>query len=268
MIQLFYLLAACFIAIFPSSATSNEASCTAEEIAILEEVHDLVKPYLLPKNSPAHLTLDRIFSTNRVLANMKSLKKAGFNATPPRKFTKLLVATHTEFPGCFFKIYLDNQRYYQRTPEYKQWIQRIRGAELIRKEIKRKGWDHLFKVPKKWIYLLPALPVAARHTIPKYTILIEEDMVLMDRSANSARWRSDQISYELLSALFYLVQHLGLSDCLKLDNIPFSFDGKVSFVDTQTYNGSVNFELLYESLSPENKKVWQELSNLQKQGDH
>lgn len=214
------------------------------------------KIYLLPSDHHAKPILDEIFSQDRVLLNRKSLKKAGFEATKPRKFTRLIIARHDKLTGYIFKLYLDNQRYYKETPEHKHWIQRIKGANLIRGEIEKKGWNHLFKVPKKWIYALPSHPKAPEEFIAKNFILIEEDMDLLSNKENKKRWKSSQVSEEVLSALFHLVNTLGLHDCLKPDNVPFSKDSRVAFIDTQFYGDSVEMKQFGRFLSKKNKKFW------------
>ncbi|MGK5594912.1 MAG: hypothetical protein ACSNEK_06105 [Parachlamydiaceae bacterium] len=99
------------------------------ELAALKQGH----PYVLPKDHPIHVSLDALFSQSRATLNLKTLKKAGFQASKPRKFTKLIVAKHPSFPGYLFKLYLDAQRHYKDLPEYHYWAARIKGAQLVRK---------------------------------------------------------------------------------------------------------------------------------------
>ena len=245
-----------FIALIIISSDSGIAS----ESALSKEIRHSVQPYLLPAEHPTKIILDRIFSERRVLLNARNLKKAGFSASKPRKFTKLIIATHPQLPGYFFKLYLDNQRYYKDMPEYEQWILRVQGVTLIREEILKHDWNLLFKVPQKWIYMMPeGGPGCPPDFLEKYTILVEENMNLIKGVENARLWKSDDISYELLSALFLLVKNLGLHDCLKPDNLPFSTDGRVAFIDTQSYGESVDLKRLGNSLSYKNKKFWNEL---------
>jgi hypothetical protein len=76
-------------------------------------------------------------------------------------------------------------------------------------------------------------------------------MNIYDTTRNQQIWASDLVTYDKLDALFYIIQKHGFWDCAKPDNVPICKDGKIAFVDTQTYhNWPVRFEKLFEVLSP------------------
>lgn len=221
---------------------------------------DALKPYILRPDHPIKPRLDALFSQMRVTFNLKTLIKAGFAKTYPRKFTNLIVTKHPDIPGYVFKIYLDAQRYYKKRPEYDFWVLRIQGAQKIREAIESYGLQSLFKVPHKWIYILP------RQHLPKgypnkYCILVEEDMSILSREENKKAWASDRVTPELLNYLWILLKGLGLSDCAKPDNIPFSTDGCIAFIDTETFGDKkVKYKKLIPHLSASNQKHWKLLT--------
>lgn len=229
-------------------------------LTLTGNLRDDLQPYLLPDNHPAKPILDTLFSSTRVLKNLKSLEQAGFRKSKPRKFTHLIVTSHPALPGYIFKIYLDSQRFHSGEAEYEQWKLRINGANLIRQEILNRGFSSTMKVPQKWIYLLPDLPQPNGDYYPKYTVLFEEDMDLISSDENKKHWGSHQISAEFLTDVFHLLKDLGLEDCAKPDNIPFSHDGRIAFIDTQSYGKKrVLFKKMTKYLSEENQAIWKAL---------
>lgn len=226
-----------------------------------KEVLQEVAPYLIPENHPIKASLDNLFQSSRVILNLKSLRKAGFSKTKPRKFTKLLVTKHPDFPGYVFKLYLDAQRYYKNVPEHRLWIQRIQGAKRIREEIAKRGWEGSFVVPTKWIYALPENPKIKKGYVLKHFILVEDDMDLYSDKENARLWASDFVSEEKLLQLFEILETIGLHDCVKPDNIPFTKSGKIAFIDTQTFGKEVPYRRLKPHLSKTNGRFWKALTH-------
>jgi len=241
-----FLTCDCFATIYEKPADLDEA------------LWERLEPYFLPEDHPIRPILDRIFSASRVTLSGRTLKKAGFSPVKPRKVTHLIVTKHPDLPQYIFKIYSDAQRYYHGNPEYECWIERIEGAQNVRDEISRCGWSHLFSVPEKWIYPLPPEPSPPRHCIRKNFILVETDMELLSESDNKEMW--ENVDCFLLESLFHMLQELGLRDCAKIDNVPFTKNGRVAFVDTQTHHTwPIRFKSLLSSLSKESRKVWKAL---------
>lgn len=220
-----------------------------------------IKPYLIPNNHPIKKRLDAIFSQSRVLADWDSLMAAGFSALPPQPNTQIIVAKHPDLPGYVIKTYLDTQAYFRNRPEDYHWIRRIRGARLIQKYLKKYRYRNLLKVPKKWIYLLPTHPSFPQHQLQKKTLLIAEDMEIFDEKTNEALWGSEQVTTELLDALYKITTDLGLRDSAKPSNCSFSKDGKAAFVDTEIYHrNGVRYDKLTPHLSPTMRAYWEEMT--------
>lgn len=216
-------------------------------------------PYFLPESHPMKELLDAFFSRDRLLLNAKSMRKAGFTSLTPQKVTRLIVTKHPKLKGYVIKTYLDAQKARKNKSEGYYWLLRIEGANAIRSLIEEKGWQSSFKVPHKWIYPLPAEPSPPRHFQRINFLLIEEDMDIFDNKTNEQLWGSSAVTSELLEKLFYIIETLGLKDCPKPDNIPFSQDGKVAFVDTQTHHEwPINYKKLEQWLAPTMKSFWKE----------
>ncbi len=219
-----------------------------------------VAPYLIPDTHPLKPKLDAIFSQSRVLKSSSSMKKAGFINPYPKNFTQLVVTKHPDLKGYIIKAYLDCQSLGGNCAEQRYWIKRVQGADFIRSTIERNDWEHLFKVPVKWIYALPAKPAPSKDYSGRYFILVEDDMDIYDEKTNRKLWKSDTVSTEILDALLVILQENGLHDCVKTANIPFSKDGKIAFVDTQSHHEwPVPLTRLSALLSPANQKHWKKI---------
>jgi len=224
-----------------------------------DKTQEVVAPFLMDPQHPIRPILDKIFSYPDAILNLKTMEEAGFVRAKPRKFTQLIVTKHPEIPGYLFKLYLDAQSYHSEKPEHDYWILRIQGAEKIRQEIENNGLEGFFKVPHKWIYALPK-PCRIEGYQTKYYVLVEEDMEIFDEEVNKNLWRSEQVTSVHLDHLYSIVRKLGLKDCLKPDNIPFSIDGRIAFIDTQTFGEEhIKFKKLNRFLSKSNQAYWKTL---------
>jgi hypothetical protein len=52
-------------------------------------------------------------------------------------------------------------------PEHYYWIKQVRRARLVQESIRAHNYQHLLKVPEKWIYLLPDEPSPPPHMCVK-----------------------------------------------------------------------------------------------------
>ena len=237
-------------------------SCSAEGPSAADKA--MVRPFLLPKDHPIKPKLDALFGSTfgaeRATFSLETLEKAGFAKATPRKFTKLIVTRHDAFPGYIFKLYLDTQRYRKGMAEHHYWILRVRGAQKVSSIIASAGLEAQFKVPTKWIYALPKHPKPSKSYYPKYFILVEDDMFLLKDADNKSLWRSDYVTLSLLQSLHFILKQAGLYDCAKPDNIPFSYDGRIAFIDTETFDHeTVDWDPLIPYLSAKNKAYWKSL---------
>lgn len=224
-------------------------------LSVSPQVLERVKPYLLPEGHPAKKVLDQILE-GKPLQNEASFRKAGFQFKPRTDpMRQMVCGKHPRLKGYLVKTYFDIHTNIGK--EEFNWIQRIKGALQLRKEIKRHRFEHLMKVPKKWIYLLPDNPSIPRRRF----VLVVEDMEILKRSANLSAYYF-RMTREKLTALYTLITENLLIDSLYIDNIPFCKDGKIAFIDTEHYNATdqpLRLHLLTPSLCPPLAKHWQEL---------
>ncbi len=228
---------------------------------VSKSVWKSVKGYLIPDDHPVKQKLDDIFSSSRVLYDQDSMVAAGFDASLPQHHTQIIVAKHPELRGVVIKAYLDVQEHYKNKPEEYFWIKRIKGAGLIQKYIESHRYNHLFKVPKKWLYLLPDEPPPPENSMRKRFILIAENMELHDEETNESIWRSEKVDEQFLEAFYRVTTDLTLVDSAKPDNCPFSIDGKAAFIDTEWYQvGYVKYFKMTPYLSPSMQNYWKKLT--------
>lgn len=223
---------------------------------VSDVVWETAKPYFLPFNHPIKPKLDKIFASRPTL-NEHTLKRAGFKKTHPRPQSKLVVTTHKHLPGYWLKFFLDDQK---GVVDYTHLIHRIKGARSIQKTIERRGYKHLFKVPKKWIYPLPAEPSPpSGHR--KNFILVAEDMNVLSRKKNNSKWKSSAMTKELATAIYIVLKQNGLRDTIYPFNLPFSTDGKLAFIDTEYHHaGPVHFERMIRHFPSRLRVFWQQLT--------
>lgn len=215
-------------------------------------------PFFLPESHPMKEALDKIFNVKeRVTLNDKSLKKAGFKIVQKGEWSKMIVASHRYLDGYLVKLYTDDE------PDTIDWAKckdRVKGAKSAAVCISKNNWNHLFKVPQKWIYPLPADPSPPHEMKRKNFILIVEDMRLIPDDANVSRWASKEISKEQLKALYWLLKLEGLRDCVYPFNLPFSVDGRIALIDTEFHHEwPVPFSKLTKFLTGNAQKFWAEL---------
>lgn len=220
-----------------------------------------IQPYLLPEDHPVKPVLDEIFSSSRVIRDENTMEEAGFIEPHIRAFSHLVIGKHPDIKGYIIKTYLDVQTECNRgLPEHELWIERIKGSILIRDTIKTHIWEKIFKVPKKWIYILPDSPSPPFGFYRKNSILVEEDMDLCSHKRNEEIWNSEIVNRKLLKKFYYLITEVGLVDCAKPCNAPFSNDGKIAFIDTESFNEwPIRYKSLIKHLTPEMQVYWQKL---------
>lgn len=223
--------------------------------AVSPQILEKVRPYLLPDNHPTKKILDHLFA-NRPLLNEKIFQKNGFQYHPRREPEKqLLCAKHPKLKGYLIKTYLDTQLTIGK--EERNWMLRIQGAEQIRSSIARHGYQKLFKVPRKWIYLLPDNPSPPRRRF----VLIVEDMQVLEMPENIEAYFF-KMSRAKLDALYVLLTENHLIDSLYIDNIPFCRDGKIAFIDTEHFNVTdvpLRLHRIHPRLCPPLAKYWSNL---------
>jgi len=233
--------------------------------SITQESWDILYPYLLPSDSEIMRTLNDIFGRTRVTLNSDTMLKAGFTTGKAQEWSRIVVTKHKALPGYIFKIYLDDQGAKSDLRAQYFFEKRVRGSIAIQKYIDEKNLSHLFKVPRKWVYLLPETSLPKKKYSFKNFILVVEDMQILNKDENKKAWKGSQVNKDTLVALHNILKDVGLLDCSKIDNIPFSIDGKIAFVDTETSGQSfIPYSRLKKSLSSKMKHFWSDLTKYDK----
>lgn len=216
-----------------------------------------LKPYFLPEDLAVKKKLDQIFSKSRVLLNTNTVRQAGFKDPTPRGFTHTIVSKHPKLKGYIVKMFTDDQN----INDGESWKKRIDGAKLIKEAIQKQRYQNYFKVPKKWIYPIPQTSTAAG-PFRKNFILIAEDMKICNKKTNAKKWQSSFMGKKRLHAIYTLMNEHGLDDSGLANNLPFTYDGKQAFVDTERYQRwPIDFGKTNQFLSPKMKEYWMKLTN-------
>lgn len=231
---LYYL---CILLIFLTSEWSN-----AEETS----------NYFLPKEFIVHKKLKKIFERCKSSDfNSTTMTLLGFKLLPKKNKRKIFVGFHNEIKGYAVKFFNNP---HGKISEIDLFIKRIQGAELIRSYIEKNLLMDYFKVPKKWIWKIPNIKQM------RYLLLVE-DMDLLSSHANIKKWKKENFENTFLLNLYYIIKDVGLLDSLYIDNIPFSKDGKIAFIDTEHYSHKkIQFNILSYYLSEESKYKWEKIS--------
>ena len=244
----------------PLVASASKYLATAPNAKVTDQAWQEVLPFLLPEESEIKEKLDALFNDSRAILNSSSLKMAGFTTSRPQEFSLIVVTKHPSFPGYIFKIYLDNEKQKPDNKAQYYFLRRVKGACAIQKCIDENQLDAFFKVPKKWIYPLPAFEGQVKKYSHKNFILVVEDMEILSTKANIKAWKSSMVTKELLVGLHRITTEVGLVDCAKIDNIPFSKDGRVAFVDTESFGfPKVPLYRLKEVIPSHMRSFWSKL---------
>lgn len=215
-----------------------------------------VAPFLLPANHPARPILDQIFSKSRVTANLKAMKAAGFSTKGPSQWSHTVFGKHPKLRGFVVKMVGDDKH----LSEVEKFIKRIEGAKTAQEIIDRHGFNHLMKVPKKWLYALPQEPSPPPGSFRKNFILVAEDMEILKSKKNYPMWKSDAVTHELLNAVYILITEGGFNDSVQAFNIPFSEDGRLAIIDTELHHKwPIHYPTLSKFLNKEMQAYWQKL---------
>ena len=220
---------------------------------------ELLKPYFLPIDHPMKPALDEIFHNNRLVSNRESFINGGFLLFPPKGEGNLVVGRHEQLPGYLVKAYFDHQH----NCEWDNFYNRITGANSIRGSIAKHGFEHLFKVPEKWIYPLPPepSPLAEGEVFRKNFVLVVENMNVLSHHSSKKIFLS-KITPDMLDALFTIVTEEGLIDSVFSGNIPFNRAGQMNFIDTEHHHKwPVPYHHLIRYLNPDMQAYWQHLKD-------
>lgn len=216
-----------------------------------------IAPYLLPDTHPIKPALDRIFSGERAVRNVDALKDAGFHVITKGHWSDTVIATHSKADGYFFKLFTEDQVH---TNEITRLLARIKGAIYAQEIVSRHGWNKLFKVPRKWLYILPEDQTPIPGVPSKRVVLVAEDMRLLSKQESYKKWKQANFDKKLFKAVFQVLTEGGFSDSSYAFNLPFAKDGRIALIDNDKYNKRpIPFHNLFRYLHPDLKKYGEKL---------
>lgn len=177
--------------------------------------------YLLPKDHPLQEKLSCLFQDEQMFESRYSWQRNGFVVLGRIHFG-LMVAKHPSIPGYLFKKFQDKISLEYQLENY---IKRIEGARALKEFIEENNLKHIV-VPEKWLYELP-----------KGYILIVEKMDIC-RGGKDPKGEVAQkyfnIDKEILRELCLVLSSFRGLDSM-LHNLPFTYQNKIAFVDTEKW---------------------------------
>ncbi len=230
--------------------------------AVSAETWNAVAPYLLPSDHPAKNKLDEIFSKSRPVASSDALKKSGFVPLDDKE-QDLIVARHPQINGYLIKLYYDDHNIPDRNGvpgEAQYWINRIEGADRVRRSIAQHHLENDFTVPKKWIYPIPDSRSVAcngqKDCFPKHFILVSEDLDLVTPAENEKLYK-EKMTPQMLEGLYTIIYETHLYDSIYIDNNIFTKQGKIAFIDTEDLDRKpIYFSDMTKYFSEEMQPYW------------
>jgi hypothetical protein len=148
---------------------------------------------------------------------------AGFTVFDRHDETRIMVARHATAPGLLFKKYSRAVTVNQ----CKNYDARVEGADRLRALIAKHDLKHVV-VPRKWIIDLPP-----DHGVCEHVLVAEHlDLVHVNEIGKQYRAIDDNRLRELCFVLFHF---RGLDSII--DNVSFTKEGKLAFIDTEHWYG-------------------------------
>lgn len=229
----------CFAEEGPSSPNIKKASIGYTKSPYVDdEAWEAVQPHLLPYTHPLRKNLDKIFQNGRPTKTKLALIKAGFKMLSAQG-NHLYPVKHPKLKGVILKVYTDYTytEYHRNSTDWKKYLKRMRGAEMIRDEIaKNPTYKRHFVVAKKWLYPLPptkGVPSKKNYKRRNF-VLVAEDLNLVSKEGNLFNWKV-ALTKEQLESLFFICRDLGLQDSIRPANVWWTKKRKIAFVDTEQF---------------------------------
>ena len=198
--------------------------------------------YLLPKEHPLHQQLAHLFHNPQMFRSHTFLRREGFTVKLGNRRTKLMVGSHPSILQNLIKKFPDDV---SQTTQLKNFVKRIKGAEVLRNYIKKHNFKYLV-VPEKWLYKLPK-------DFPSHSyVLVVEKMDIYDDwddPNGEARKMYYSMDIEVLTELCTLLHGVGGYDSLPR-NQPFTRSGQIAFIDTEYVGTTKNKEQFHRDTIP------------------
>lgn len=226
---------------------------------ITPEERELIRPFLLPADHPMRANMDAIFLPTRAVQDKDSFLIAGFEILflQPRSF--IAVGRHSLLPGYLIKANFDTTLDLKDdVPAWQWFVQRCVGVGQVEKIIQRYRIKHCV-TPKKYIYPLPPEPSPpdSEFYSRKSIVLLVDDMQLVDEETNRKYWKT-LITKSHLNEL-YMIMSRANGRSYRADNIPFTKDKKIAFIDTEYPTAEPNYRQIRRYLSKKMRNYWDQI---------
>ncbi|MFI5343306.1 MAG: hypothetical protein ACHQUC_03700 [Chlamydiales bacterium] len=224
---------------------------------LTDEMKKRMGPYLIDSSHPMKKKLDAIFLHSRVTRNEKAFLDAGFRVLEEGRRSFIVVAKHKQLSGHLVKCFLDTEMREKWSKPSWYWLaKRCEGAKKIRKIIVERKIKH-FRVPQKYIYLLPLLdtkkPFKERYTRHPALLLVT-DMDLVSEKQNLYAWKN-RVNKEVLDELYTIIT-LAKGSSYRADNIAYSRSGKFCFIDCEYPSSEPDYKRIRPYLNSKMRKYW------------
>lgn len=220
-----------------------------------------IKDYVLPKHHPLQRKLKKLFKDPEMFQSPESLNEAGFHVLGKLR-RGFLVASHPNIPNYLIKKF---QNDVPREEQIDNYITRIQGARELKRFIKLHHLRHIV-VPQKWLYELPEQFSEAENGKRTFVLVVEKIDICSggkNREGEVAQ-RYYNMDLEVLRELCLVLYHFrGLDSGLQ--NMPFTYQNQIAFIDTEHWKQTRKEFLRYAKnyLSPDRQEyalsVYQEL---------
>lgn len=221
------------------------------------------KKYLLPTHHPLQKKLKKLFKDPDMFDSPDHLRRSGFQVFE-RVHRGLMVASHPSIKNYLFKKFKNK---IVQKEQLNNYVRRITGARALHDFINKNHLQHIV-VPNKWLYPLPK-EFSDPTTKEKTYILVVEKMDLCGGEKDShgeIAQKYGAIDRETLRELCLVVyQFRGLDSMLH--NMPFTYQNKIAFIDTERWQrkreGFLSQVLPYlsEERKADAKGIFEELQN-------
>jgi hypothetical protein len=164
-----------------------------------------------------------LFRSPSMFDSRRDWTAAGFTVFDRHDETRIMVARHATAPGLLFKKYSGAATVNQ----CKNYDARVEGADRLRALIAKHDLKHV-AVPRKWVIDLPL-----DHGKCEHVLVVEHlDLIGVNQIGKQYRVIDDERLRELCFVLFHF---RGLDSII--DNIAFTTEGKLAFIDTEHWYG-------------------------------
>lgn len=171
---------------------------------------------------PKSLDLAKLFVDPKMFDSRDKFRAAGFKVFERSNDDKIMVASHEDAKGYLFKKYSASTSMEAQLENHEK---RVKGARKVQELIEADHLEHVV-VPQKYLHELPR---EFSRKGPSHVLIVERlSLMSTDDSKKQYRRISEDVLRDLCTVFFSFP---GLDSVV--DNVPFTKDGKIAFIDTE-----------------------------------